>query len=90
MTHRQYCGDSAAENGGMAAKVNVMPAVVNFWRRSRAKVRRAGCRRRLHAGGDAGLILDLGVRGPVHVHEAVGVCSTRRSQLRMAGKVDRS
>jgi hypothetical protein len=30
MIHRQYCGDPAAENGGMAAKVNVMLAIVNF------------------------------------------------------------
>jgi hypothetical protein len=30
MIHRQYCGDPAVENGGMAAKVNVMPAILTF------------------------------------------------------------
>ncbi len=45
--------------------------------------------RRLCAGGDAGLVVDLGLRPPVHGDET-GVCSTRRSQARMAGKVARS
>jgi hypothetical protein len=73
MIHWQYCGDPAAENGGMAAKVNVMLAIVNFWWRSRAKVRKAGCGQRLCARGDASLIVDLGLRPPVHGHETGGL-----------------
>ena len=35
----QYCGERSIENGGIRAKVNVIPAVVNFWRHPRANVR---------------------------------------------------
>jgi len=34
----QYCGEANREGGKIRAKVNVIPAVVNFWRRPRAKV----------------------------------------------------
>jgi hypothetical protein len=30
MIHWQYCGDPAAENGGMAAKVNLCPLLLTF------------------------------------------------------------
>jgi hypothetical protein len=30
MIHRQYCGDPAAENGRIAAMINVMLAIVTF------------------------------------------------------------
>ena len=41
---RQHCGDRSVENGGITAKVNVMPAIVNFWRHARANVRQLDCR----------------------------------------------
>src|SRR5204862_930471 len=61
-----------AENGGITAKVNVVPAIVNLWRPDRAKVRRPQAWRRLSVSGDAGLVVDL-YRLPVHGDEAGGL-----------------
>ena len=77
----QYCGGGSIENGGIGAMGNVVPTVVNFWQRSRANV-----------SGQAPAAIRAGSSTSARQSMVTkpGVCSTRRSQARMAGKVARS
>jgi len=88
--HRQHCGGQGAENGETGAKVNVVPTIINLCRHARAKVSGRSSRRGRYAPAAMPARSSTSTSGRHSMVTKPGVCSTRRSQARIAGKVDRS